>query len=200
VTIYLPIELGVTDLIITAIVDLLTTRLQYEIDENDASRAALVKTGPRQANPESVAVMVHENDPDDPAAWPHKPLYNTGGGRVSESRLRSPGGTTLIGGGSQYSRAFTIEIEVFGNYISDLDVTRAVCIRVAGIVENRVVSALLTEGAYIGTGNAITDTFGETVIQGPVIASTWTDPEAGEALIVRKFLRIWYHTSKDWNL
>jgi len=70
----LPTEQGVVDKILDAVVDLLTEKLQTDIEENDASRLATIKVGPRQDDPDSVVVLVHENDPDNPAEWPHYPI------------------------------------------------------------------------------------------------------------------------------
>ena len=195
----LPTQSGVEDLMLTAIVSLLTSALQSAIDTGDVSRALVVKAGPRQAAPEAVSVMIHENDPDDPSGWAHKPM-GFRRSRASEGP-RTAYNYSLVGGGSAvYSRAFTIEVEVFGLYFSGLDsVEREDVRKVASTVARRMVRALQDAGPEIGTGNTIQDDFGEIVLQGPFVGDAWTDPEEGESLLVRKFVRVWYQTGNSWN-
>jgi hypothetical protein len=143
--------------------------------------------------------MIHENDPDDPTSWAHKPL--------SFSRSKASQGPrqaynyALVGGGSALmSRAFTLEVEVFGLYVTGLDsVERKDARHIASIVERRAIKALEEAGAQIGTEGPIEDDYGEIVLQGPYLGDGWTDPEEGESLIVRKYIRFWYQTGRHWN-
>jgi hypothetical protein len=205
---FLPIETGVVDLALSAMVSHLTQALIDDIDPEDVSRAVVVKAGPRQSDPESVTVMLHENDLDNPAQWPHQPLkfHNMrASGQVQQdpystsSAQRLTTGYSLVGGGSMYSRAFTAEIEVFGSFISGVNIGREESRQIASIVENRLVKALLEAGPKIGSGHIIRDDFGESILEGPFLGNSWVDPEEGESLIVRKFIQFWYRTSKDWD-
>jgi hypothetical protein len=207
----LPTERGIEDLIVTAIVELLTCKLTTEVDTGDVSRAVVTKTGPLQATPNGVTVLVHENDPNDAQKWPHRPVrissMRTTGSLVGntyedETSLRTSLDQTFIGGGSCYSRAFTLEFEAFGLYFPSTGATieREDVSRVAATVVNRAILALRDAWCNIGTGDQITDDFGESVWDGPYIGETWTDPEAGESLLVRKFVQIWYKTANSWSI
>jgi hypothetical protein len=205
---FIPDQTSIVDVIVSAIKDLLTVKLIDEVHEYDATRAVLIKAGPRQDDPESVTIMIHENHPDSPDQWPHAPKtfrsIHDSGGMVGDKyteveRLRVTAGRVMMGGGSQYTRAFTIEIEIFGMYVPDLDVDRDMVRQIAALVENRATKALLEAGPKIGTNALIRDSFGEYVVEGPFLGNSWTDPEQGESLIVRKYIQIWYRTSKSWS-
>lgn len=208
-TSYLPAEYGAEDLILTALHSLLTEKCQAELETGDVTRASLVKVGPAQASPEGVSILLHENDPDDAAGWPHRPMkfrsLNPAGGLSGDvyseaMSMRTTPGRTMMGGGSMYSRAFLLEIEVFGIYLpSDVSVERETVRRIASVVNRRAVRAMLEAGPKVGTGRAISGDLGEMVVDGPFLDKSWTDPEEGESLIIRKYVRFWYRTSMDWG-
>lgn len=213
-TVTLPSEQGVVDKILDAVQALLTLKLQTEIDTTDASRLVTIKVGPRQDGPESVVVLIHENDPEVPREWPHYPIrYRTirdsgtttgmGGlrpiGERSFGQVTQPGGYEMIGGGSRMARCFTLEIEVWGDEVEDVDMERRDVGQIAAIVENRTIKVMKEAGPKIGTGAIIADSFGESVQLGPYWGDAWTDQEEGEALIVRKIVRLWYVTEQSWS-
>jgi len=206
---YLPAEFGCEDLILTALHELLTEKCQTELETGDVTRAGLVKVGPAQATPEGVSLLIHENDPDEPARWPHRPMkYRSlspagglSGDVYSEAMsLRTTPGRTLIGGGSMYSRAYTLEIEVFGIYLpTGVDIDREEVRRISSAVTRRAYRAIPEAGPTIGTDRAIQADFGEMIVDGPFMDQSWTDPGEGESLIVRKYLRFWYRTAMEWS-
>lgn len=208
---YMPTELGTEDLILDAIVDLLTSKCQTAVDTGDVTRAVTIKAGPRQAAPESVSILIHENDPDSPSAYPDRPLRyrspNPGFGGVltgdpyaDSARGRTTSGTELIGGGSIYSKAYTLEIEVFGRFMpAGLDIDREEVRAIASTVTRRAVRALIEAGPKIGTGSSVGDDFGGEVCLGPFMDTAWTDQEEGEALTVRRFIRFYYKLALDWS-
>jgi len=177
-------ERGVVELILEAMVELLTTELNTEIGTGDPAYVEVIKAGPRQAAPEAITVTIHENDPDVPKDWPHVP---------------GPSSSELIGGGKEYLRSFTIMVEVFGRYMTNVDADREAVRRIASVVEGRVISVLHAAGPNIGTGRAVQGDFNETVIYGPVLGDSWADAEESESLIVRKFIRIRYKTFVNWS-
>ena len=71
--------------------------------------------------------------------------------------------------------------------------------KVASVVVNRAMKAILEAGPKIGTGTPVRDDFGKMVIDGPYVGDSWTDPETGEALLVRKFVRLWYKVASSWS-
>jgi len=206
---YLPTQDGANHLILDALTDLLTLKLQTEISQNDVSRAAEIKVGPLQATPESVAVLIHENDPFNAAGWPNRPMkFRTPrptGGIVEDpysdsSSLRTTGGSSLVGGGSQYTRAYTLEIQVYGLYMpAGIDITREGVRRVASTVSARATKALLEAGPRINTGSLVIDDFGGYVVDGPFMDTSWTDPEESESLVSTVYLRLWYRMALDWS-
>jgi len=208
----MPTEQGVCDLIMDAVVDLLTLKLQTEIDADDASRMTTIKVGPRQDDPSAVVVLIHENDPENAREWPHYPMrypqLQSGGnltGRISSfgeseaAQLRHTAHYEMVGGGSRMARAFTIEIEVWGDEVPGLTLERRDAGHLASLVENRTIKALREAGAKIDTEAAIVDSFGEQVQMGPFWGDAWTDQEEGEALIVRKYIRLYYATTQAWT-
>lgn len=214
-TVALPTTQGIVDKILDALVDLLALKLQTEISATDASRLTTIKVGPMQDDPTNIMVLVHENDPDNPVAWPHAPMRfreqdstgnmpgipRTFGSEGAQAMLRSPTGFTLIGGGSRMHRAFSLELIVWGDTIAN-DIpalTRRDVGQLAAILENRTTRALFDAGPKIGTGAAITDDFGETIQDGPFLGEYWTEYEEGEGLSVRKRIRFYYTTYMDWN-
>lgn len=202
----LPVESGIEDLIMLALKDLMVSACQTAVDTGDVSRAVLVKLGPRQASPEAVSIMIHENDPESPSAWPHRPLSfmqeRSGGNLYLENeRNRITSGRVLIGGGSLESAAFTLEFEVFGLYFPQIGrvVEREDVTKVAAVVVNRAFKAIMEAGPKIGTGAPIRDSYGKIVVDGPFLGDFWTDVEAGESVQVRKFMRIWYKVASKWS-
>jgi len=184
---YIPARYGVEDLIIDAIVNLLTDKCKTEIATGDISRAEIVKAGYRQEAPGSVNIMVYENDPDQPKDNKHRPMRDSW-----------TGSRAMVGGGNKYSRAFSIEVEVYGRYMPT-DVTREESRRIASIVVRRAITALNHAGPKIGQGDIIVDDFGESVLNGPFMGYSWADVNEGESLIVRKVVRLWYETMVDWS-
>jgi len=209
VTVTLPTEQGIADIIMDNVVALLTEKLQTDIDETDASRLRLIKVGPKQDDPEGVDIMIHENNPDSPGSWPHRPVrYKTprpmGGfiGRAyddMQSELRTISGYELVGGGSQMAYAFTAEIEIWGDEIPDIDPSRRDVGQLASIVEQRTKKALQDAGPAIGTGARVVDDFGNAVARGPFYGDAWTSYGEGEALIVRKYMQFYYVCSVSWS-
>lgn len=205
---YLPTEYGAADLILDAMVDLLTLKCQTEVDTGDVSRAVTIKAGPRQAAPESVSILIHENDPDAPSSFPNRPMRYRGTKATpgmtdpysaSQSERSSPG-YVQIGGGSQYTRTYVIEVEVYGRSMPvGVDMEREDVRRVTAVVTSRLTKALLEAGPHIGTDRQIHDDFGGYVVQGPFPDISWVDPEEGESLVMRKYLRFWYSMALDWS-
>jgi hypothetical protein len=193
---YLPDQDGVVDLLLTAMETLLVTKLTTEIDTGDVSRAVTIKVGPMQASPDGVFVLLHENDPDDPAQWPHRPVkYNQGRPRDDTVGLSASSDYYLVGGGGLYARAFSAEVVVYGNYLSGVSVDRDDVRRIAAVVENRLIKALKDAGPDVGTGELLQDDFGEAVVDGPYLDEIRADG-GGESLIERKVVRVWYRTVK----
>jgi len=210
----LPVEQGVVDIIMDAMVDLFTLKLQTEIDKNDASRLTEIKVGPLQDDPTGIVVLIHENDPEDPRQWPHYPLryrelqpsgtligQTTARGESEQTQLRHSTHFQMVGGGSRMARCFTIALEVWGDEIlTDTPLERRDAGHLAAVIENRIIKTLLDAGPKIGTGNLITDSFGESVMMGPYLGDCWTNQEEGEALIVRKYIRVYYVTTQSWTI
>lgn len=184
---YIPAKYGIEDLALDAMVKLLTDRCQLEVATGDMSRAQIVKAGYRQESPDSVSIMVYENDPDDPKENRHRAV-----------RDATTGSRAMVGGGSRYSRAFTIEVEVYGRYMPDT-VTREESRRIASIVVRRAMNALSHAGPKIGQDNILSDDFGESIVNGPFFGYSWADVNEGESLIVRKYVRFWYMTMCRWD-
>jgi len=206
-----PIDVGVTDKILNAMQDLLTLKCQTEVGINDASRIGTIKVGLLQDQPTGVVVLLHENDPDDPKQWPHRPLRwqahrvnELGASLVGDiydglgSQIGTPTGYQLVGGGSQMQYSFTIQIEVWGRF-QDVDVDRSDVGHIAAVVENRVKLTLHEAGPQIGTGQLISDDFGESVVLGPNWGVSWVEQGEGESLIFRKFLRLFYVATQSWS-
>ena len=184
---YVPAKYGVVDLMLDAMVSLLTDKCIDEIPTGDVSRAQIIKAGYRQESPDSVSIMIYENDPDDPKQNKHRP-----------KRDAFTGSRAMVGGGNRYSRAFTIEVEIYGRYMP-ITMTREETRRVASIVSRRIMTALNESGPRIGQDRRIEDDFGESVVNGPHFAQSWADVNEGESLIVRKYIRVWYETSCTWS-
>ena len=195
----LPTEQGIADKILNAIVDLLTEKLKTDIDADDASRLVTIKVGPRQDDPDSVVILLDENDPDDPSAWSHGPMRITseGMGFAGNDALR-PRGMEFIGGGSFTRIALSLSIEVWGDEL-DFIVERRNVGQLASILENRARIALKEAGSKIGTGATISDDFGVSVQRGPFWGTYWTDQPEGEAFIVRKRIRLYYICTENWG-
>ena len=208
-TVSLPYEQGIADMIMDAMVGLLTLKLKTEIPLTDASRLVVIKTGPRQDDPDGVVVLVHENDPDSPKQWPHRPVrYKTPrktggfiGGPFDEvqSELRTLSGYELVGGGSQMAYAFTVEFEVWGDELADVSAERYDVRHLASMVENRIRKSLQDAGPKVGTGKLVADSFGNTTQRGPFFGDSWVDQEAGEALIGRRYIQLYYICTVAWD-
>lgn len=204
---YLPPEVGIVDVIQDALVDLFQIYLTDEIDEDDVSRATIIKVGPLQADPSRVVVLIHENDPDAPRTWQHQ-MHVRGHGRMvglSETRAamdwsgRATIGATRIGGGCEYERSFTLEVQVWGHLVGGITVTRRDVAHIAAVVTSRALRAMLDAGPQIGTGALVQDDFGESVIVGPYLGDEWAEQEEGESLRVIKYLQFWYHTDRNYG-
>jgi len=187
VSYYIPAKYGCEDLAIDAIVSLLYDKCALEVATGDVSRAQVVKAGYLQQDPASVNIMLYENDPDDPKQHMHRPV-----------RYPATGSRALVGGGSMYSRAFLMEVLVQGGAMP-ITITREQSRRIASIVVGRATRALLHAGPSMGQETRITDSFGETFVDGPYFANSWADVNEGESLIVRKYIRFWYFTSRSWD-
>ena len=208
----LPSELGICDRVLDALCDLITDKMQTQYPATEATRVASIKVGPQQDDPRSVLILLHENDPENPSAWPHRPqpyremgdsgqLIGTriGGSPFGEQRpLRQQAGYQMVGGSSRMARAFSADIEVWGNEFT-VALTRRQIGQIASIVENRLIKTLNEAGPKIGTGDMITDDFGESVQLGPFWGDGWTDQEEGEALIARKRVSFYYVTIQAWG-
>lgn len=199
-TVSLPFEQGLEDKILDSVVDLLTKKLQTEVHEDDASRLALIKVGPRQDDPDSVVILVHPNDPNEGSKWPHIPLrYQERGDNRLYLDPAVPRNMQLIGGGSRCEMRFTIEIEIWGDEITDIVPERRDVGQLASVLEGRIRKALLDAGPHINEDDIITSDFGGAVHMGPYWGEYWTDQPEGEAKIVRKYIRFYYICSEDWN-
>jgi hypothetical protein len=204
---YIPTEEGITDKVLDALLDFLTEKLQTDVPADDASRATTLKVGPRQDDPTAVVVLIHENHPDDPDEWPHRPIPYRGtrrrGGYVrdvyDQPQVRADAGYELVGGGSRMAYAFTIEIEIWGDEVEGLTLTRREVGQIAAVVTHRTVNALKAAGPKIGTGALLCDDFGETIVQGPYWGKPRTMQEEGEALIVHKHLPLYYIAAQEWG-
>lgn len=204
---YLPPEVGIVDVIQDCLVDLFQIHLVEEIDADDVSQATTIKVGPLQASPTRVVVLIHENDPDSPRTWRHQP-HVRGHGRmvgVSESRPaqewagRATIGATRIGGGCEYERSFTLEVQVWGNLVGGITVTRRDVAHIAAVVTSRALQAMLNAKQRIGSGSLVQDDFGESVIAGPYLGDEWAEQEEGESLRVIKYMQFWYHTDRNYG-
>jgi len=208
-TVTMPTEEGIADIIMDDVVALLTEKLQADISEDDASYLRLIKVGPKQDDPQGVDIMIHENDPNSPSSWPHRPVrYKTPrrmGGFIGQpynemqAELRTISGFELVGGGSQMAYAFTVELEIWGDEIPDVNLERREVGQLASIIEQRTRKSLQDAGPKIGTDSLVTDDFGNTVQRGPFFGDSWTSYEEGEALIVRKYVQFYYVCSVAWS-
>jgi hypothetical protein len=210
-TVALPQEEGVIDKTLDALVDLVTLRLKTEVHEDDASRLVWVGVGFKQDDPEGVDIALHENDPDTPSGWPHRPesyrapkrlggLVGTPPLDSAQEQLRTFSGMEKMGGGSRMTRRFTAVIMISADEINDINPTRRDVGQLGTVVENRLLKTLIDAGPKIGTGKLITGNFGETVSMGPFFGDAWTDYEEGEAYRLRKYVRFGYHTTRAWNV
>jgi len=208
-TVTMPMEQGIIDMIMDAIVALLTLKLRTEVSATDASRLDVAGVGPKQDDPAGVDIRIHENALDSPESWPHKPVrYKTPrkmGGFIGspyedlENDLRTLSGFELVGGGGQMAFAFTAELEVRGEEIADIDPERRDVGQLIGVVAMRLRRALQAAGAKIGTGDLITDDFGNTTQRGPFFGRAWIDYPEGEGLMARMMIRFYYVCTVSWN-
>jgi hypothetical protein len=196
----MPTETGIADKVLSALLNVLTAGLQTNVATSDFSRASIVQVGPRQVGPEGVNVLIHENDPDGDAKFRHSLIPWKISRKTEQGRLDELSGTSLIGGGSQQKMYFCVEIEVFGNFISGANLTKPQVRAIAAVVEGRAKSAVRTAGHFIGTGSVLRSSFGEYIVQGPIIESGSNDQEEGEALIVRRKFFFWYHAVEDYDI
>lgn len=208
-TVALPHEEGIIDKIFNALVDLTTLRLKTEVHEDDASRLVWVGVGFKQDDPEGVDIELHENDPDSPSSWPHRPeSYRvprrqnlTGAPPLdkAQDQLRTMAGFETLGGGSRLTRRFTAIIMVNADVINDINPIRRDVGQLGSAVENRFLQMLVEAGPKIGTGSLITDDFGESIQMGPFFGDAWTDYPEGEAYKLRKYVRFGYHATRAWG-
>ena len=173
-------------------VELLTEKCQTDVYTGDVGYAEIVKSGPRQESPAGISLLLHENDPNTPSAWSHRPMPTDPRGQRVLGNQR-----VMIGGSCEYVRAFTLEVEAHGRSM-DYDVERDDVRHVASTVAMRCTRALLAAGPKIGTGEYINDGM-EKFIDGPYPGASWVDQEEGEALAVRKYVRFWYRTVISWS-
>ena len=187
---------GLEDAIITQLLALLERCLRDEIDADDVTRAGVIQAGPLQDDPEAINVMLHENDPLDPAGWAHFPIpytdVNQAGrpGHLSRN-YQIPIGYEMVGGGARMGYCFTLEVAVFGDettlVLENEDVRQ-----LAAAVSARAWQAIKEAGPTIGTNETVRDDYGAYVILGPSRGQFWTDQQAGEAQIARRYLRFFY--------
>jgi hypothetical protein len=196
----MPTDKGIIDEILSAMLDVLLAGLQTNVATGDFSRASIIQVGPRQVGPEGVDVMIHENDPDGDARFRHSLIPWKISRKNSEGKTDELTGTTLVGGGSQHKMYFCVEIEVFGNFITGANLTKPEVRAIASVVEGRAKSALRSAGHFIGTGALVRSSFGEYVVQGPIIESGQNDQEEGEAMILRRKFFLWYHVVEDYAI
>jgi hypothetical protein len=196
----MPIDTGIADKILSAMLVVLTAGLKTNIATGDFSRASIVQVGPRQVAPEGVNVLIHENDPDEDARFRHQLIPWKIPRRETDGKTDELTGTSLIGGGSQHRMYFCVEIEVFGNFVSGANLTKPNVRTIASVVEGRAKAALRSAGHLIGTGSLITSSFAESVVQGPVIDFGASEQEEGEALIIRKKFFLWYHVVENYGI
>ena len=207
---YLPIEQGIVDIALDALVDLLTEKLQTEIPEEDASRLTTIKVGPNQDDPTSVMVLLWENDPLSPSDWPHRPLryknVRQQGGYIGyayndleEGQLRSTTGYELVGGGSRSAVAITAEIQVWGDEIAGLTTERRDVGHIMAVVEYRLRKALKEAGPRIGKTSSLADSFGNSLVAGPLYGDRWAARQEGEAMIAQRYVRFYYICEESWD-
>ncbi len=187
---------GIEDEIISLLVDLLTRKLRVEIDPSDVTRAEVIIAGPLQDDPSAVNVMIHENDPLDPADWPHFPIPQTNIDRSgSPSHLsrnyQIPLGYEMMGGAARMGYCFTLEIDIRGDEM-DLATEREDVRQIAAAVSARAWQAIKAAGSTIDTSDLVQDDFGTYVVMGPFRGEFWTDQQAGEPQIARRYLRFFY--------
>jgi hypothetical protein len=193
-----------------ALVALLTLKLKTEIGAADASRLEEAGVGPKQDDPAGVDIRIHENSLDSPESWPHRPVrYRTPrpmGGFIGSSEyegmqreLRTMTGYELVGGGGQMAFAFTAELEVRGEEIADIKPGRRDVGQLMGIVSMRLRKALQDAGPKIGTGDLISDDFGNVTQRGPFFGRAWIDYPEGEGLMARMMIRFYYICTVSWN-
>ena len=200
---FMPSEEGLTYKVTDALEDLLTLECKTEIDTEDLSYAGIVKVGRIQDEPTLVNVLIHESFHLSPQQWTHGPLRfpaaSTRGGTLSDEmadieRLRTTTGRMTIGQQRVNSRAFTVEIQIWGNMAPETTLTRRQVAHLGSVVESRVIRTLVNAQYAIGTGGQIEDDFGEFVTDGPFFGDFWTQREEGESLRIQKFIQFWYRT------
>jgi hypothetical protein len=158
------VEVPLTDTdIVSEIVDALVVDLTAacitNLDEDDPTRAGLVRAGRLQANPQTnvTSILVHPNYPGDPEDWIHEEVREINRTHsVYYEEYGSPiiGGAREVGGGRFWLRRGTVELEIF---FTQKNYDRATAKDYANIVRRRVEYTLNTATTPLGAY----DTFGE---------------------------------------
>lgn len=193
---YLTPHTGIEDKILALLVNLLTLKLREEIDPKDVTRVDVVISGPLQDDPSAINIMIHENDPLNPNSWAHFPVPHTD---ISQSgrpghlsrNYQIPLGYEMIGGGTRIGFCFTLEIDVRGDEM-DMVTEREDVRQIAAAVSARAWQVIKEAESTIGTGELVQDDFGTYVALGPFRGEFWTDQQAGEPQIARRYLRFFY--------
>jgi len=132
---------------------LLVAGCQTAVDDDDDSKALLVRAGRLQQDPTKnyVNILIHPNDPDDMDSWVHEPI----GKNITPLDQNMPMGMYEVGGGEQWWRRFTVELKIFFNQKS---LTRTQARDYAHLVLGRAEEAI-KEG--VSTLSALADDWGE---------------------------------------
>jgi hypothetical protein len=201
-----PNQWYITDLIAYHMATLFNQKMYVDIDAEDAARAMLIKTGPRQQDPVAVGIFIYENELESPGSWPHAQdtLLSVGLSRGASGMegvriTGQPVARQTIGMPSswEYQRAFTILQEVWLEKVPDVERTEANLQRLSGIVAGRVRRTLKDGGLGLGTGQSLIDDFGEMTIDGPFFGEEKLVRQVGKQLFTMRYLQIWYRTSES---
>lgn len=205
-TVTIPEQSYISDLILFHMGSLLNQKMYTEIDADDAARAMLIKSGPRQQDPVSVGLFLFENELETPRQWAHAQdvLLSQGLSRgisgIDGARIAGfPVARQTIGPPPswEFQRAFTILQEVWLERVSDVERTEENLQRLSGIVAGRVRRTLKDGGLGIGTGQSISDDFGEFTVDGPFFGQEWAVRQVGKQMFTTRYLQVWYRTSES---
>jgi len=158
-------EIGALDTdIVSEIVDALVTDLQAacitNVEEDDPTRAGLVRAGRLQANPQTniTSILVHPNYPPQPETWIHEEVdrirQGAGSGYYETYGAPLVGGTDEIGGGRFWHRRGTVELSIF---FTQQNYDRDTAKDYANIIRRRVEHTINTATTPLG----LQDSFGE---------------------------------------
>lgn len=108
--------------------------LMDEVDEDDASRASIVKIGQLQLDPSrmKISVEVHENDPDDEVHWQHNVIEENSAADNLKPRA------TIGGTRAYWNRRFCLLVNI---YMRGID--REEAGEIKGLVMARIEQMLL---------------------------------------------------------